>query len=136
MSFAPMILVEADPDHAAAARAAFAGTQLAERVLVVANAAVALERSRMLGCPAVFVVALGAARPGALATLAELQAADAHRRVPIVVLTGTDAVPLADLYAAGVNSIAVKPDDPDDLTTLFQMVGTYWLQLNRPPPCD
>lgn len=130
-----MVLVEPDADDAALARAAFAGTNLADRVVIVDSVVAALERIQAQGGPAVIVIALDATRPDAFAPLALLKTERRLQVLPVVVLADADATLVAAAYAAGASSFVTKPADRGDLITVLQQVGTYWLRLNRPPPC-
>lgn len=131
-----MILVEPDADHAALARAAFTGTAFADRVHVVASVAEAVEQVRARGAPAVMVVGLDATLPDALASLARLRVDAGLPLLPLVVISNADGNAATITYAAGANSFVLKPADPDDLISVLQQVGLYWLRLNRPPSCD
>jgi CheY-like chemotaxis protein len=55
--------------------------------------------------------------------------------VPVVVLTASDDPrELAQCYQLGANSCVQKPVHFDQLRTVLQGIGRYWLELNQPAP--
>jgi CheY-like chemotaxis protein len=66
--------------------------------------------------------------------LEEIKAADELKRIPVVVLTTSEAdVDVAKAYDNHANSYLVKPVDFDKFTKLMSDLGFYWLGWNRKP---
>jgi two-component system, response regulator len=66
--------------------------------------------------------------------LRQIRADARTRHVPVVVLTSsTEDRDVVESYALGVNSYIAKPVDFDQFKDAMQMIGMYWLMLNRPP---
>jgi two-component system response regulator len=64
--------------------------------------------------------------------LRHIRASEAHRHVPVVVLTSSpDPSDVARGYALGANSYLVKPMGLHELTEMVGTVQRYWLELNR-----
>ena len=69
-----------------------------------------------------------------LEVLRQIRADARTRRVPVVVLTSsTEERDVVESYALGVNSYIAKPVDFDQFRDAMQVIGMYWLMLNRPP---
>ena len=53
-------------------------------------------------------------------------------RTPVVVLTSSSLdEDIASAYAEGANSYLVKPPDPESMTRIADLVGRYWIDVNR-----
>lgn len=63
-----------------------------------------------------------------------LRAQPVLRRIPVVMLTSSDARrDRNDAYDLGANSYLVKPTATSDRQELVRLLGLYWLTLNRAP---
>lgn len=58
-----------------------------------------------------------------------------HRRIPVVMLTSSDAdVDIERSYELGANSYVTKPIKTDELFIKLQNIPDYWLGINALPP--
>jgi CheY-like chemotaxis protein len=69
-----------------------------------------------------------------LEVLREIKGDPSLRRIPVVVLTTSEAEKdMVKAYENYTNSYLVKPVDFDKFTRLMQALGFYWLKWNRRP---
>jgi len=69
-----------------------------------------------------------------LEVLARLKRDPRTRNIPVVVLTSSrEETDIVRSYQAGVNSYIVKPVNFEKFTEAVNLLGLYWLLLNRPP---
>jgi two-component system, response regulator len=70
-----------------------------------------------------------------LKVLRRIREDERTRRVPVVILTGLYARDdVAAAYRYGANSYVRKPVDFDQFAELIHQLGSYWLEVNEPPP--
>ncbi|MEE8392140.1 MAG: response regulator, partial [Anaerolineae bacterium] len=84
--------------------------------------------------PHVILLDLRLPRIDGLDVLQEIKADEELRRIPVVVLTTSEAEnDLAQAYEYHANSYLVKPVDFGKFTQLMDDLGFYWLGWNRQP---
>lgn len=85
--------------------------------------------------PSFVILDLKLPRLSGLEVLKRIRETEATRRVPVVVLTGTDEKSQIEAsYALGANSFVQKPADPAEYSEMVLQLAMYWLLLNRTTP--
>jgi two-component system, response regulator len=57
---------------------------------------------------------------------------DAHRNVPVIVMSATTKVEdVAKSYHLGANSYVQKPKEPEEYIDAVRQLATYWLSVNE-----
>lgn len=85
--------------------------------------------------PGLILLDLNMPRKDGREALAEIKAEPSLRRIPVVVMTTSDAPnDIGEGYDLGCNSYVVKPVTFDGLTRVIRMLGSYWFQLVESPP--
>ncbi len=70
-----------------------------------------------------------------LEVLRRIRADPRTRRVVVIILTSSDAVPdIGTAYDIGINSYLRKPVDFEKFSTVIEQLGLYWLLTNIGPP--
>ena len=93
-----------------------------------------LDRSRQ-HLPGVILLDLNMPRMNGYEALSELKADQALRRIPIIVLTTSNAdEDVLRSYDLGVNSFITKPGSFEELTEVARRVIDYWLETVKLPP--
>lgn len=135
-----ILLVEDNPDDEALLRMALKKNGVTNEVVAVRDGEAALAALLPPGGapgtrPALVLLDLKMPKVGGLEVLAAMRRDPRTRTVPVVVLT-TSVEPrdIETAYRAGANSYLRKPVDFAEFTATIKLVGSYWLQLNRPPP--
>ncbi|MCB9752384.1 MAG: response regulator [Myxococcales bacterium] len=80
--------------------------------------------------PGLILLDLNMPRKDGREALAEIKADNDLRRIPIVILTTSQAE--TDIYRSydlGVNSFIVKPVSFDSLVDVMQVLGRYWFEI-------
>jgi CheY-like chemotaxis protein len=95
-----------------------------------------LNRSRHQ-LPGVILLDLNMPRMSGYEALTELKADQALRRIPIIVLTTSNAdEDILRSYDLGVNSFITKPGSFGQLTEVARRVIDYWLETVKLPPLN
>ena len=141
MTYKDILLVEDNPDDVELTRLAFEEASVANRVVVAADGAEALDYLFARGphagrdpseLPSI-VLDLNLPKLDGREVLQAIRANPATRDLPVIVLT-TSAEPfdVEASYALGVNSYIQKPVDFEQFVWAVRQVGLYWLVLNHP----
>ncbi len=132
---ADVLLVEDDPAIARLVREAFSevGADAAVRVIDDGTDALSALRSE----PRPDLVLLDRDLPGTTgpAILAALDDDSAIRRIPVIVLTGSDDErDIAEAYDRGANAYVTKPEAFEGFVGLVTALDRFWLRYVRVPP--
>jgi CheY-like chemotaxis protein len=137
-----ILLVEDNPDDVELTRLALEEANVANRLVVVADGAEALDYLFARGqhtqrnpaeLPSIVLLDLNLPKVDGREVLQAIRAEPATRALPVIVLT-TSAEPfdVEASYALGVNSYIQKPVDFEQFVWAVKQVGLYWLVLNHP----
>ncbi len=130
-----ILLVEDNPDDVELTLRAFERSHIGNRIVVAADGQEALDLLAGGLVPEVVLLDLKLPRVDGLEVLQRLRAADATRRLPVVVLTSSrEERDLVRSYDLGANSFVRKPVDFAEFVDAARQLGLYWLVLNHPPP--
>ena len=122
-----ILLVEDNPGDAQLVRMAFADALPSARVSVVTDGEAALARLRDEGPPDLLLLDLNLPRLSGHEVLQEIRADAALRRLPVVVLSSSEAdADVTRSYELGANSHVAKPGDVDALFALAETLARYW----------
>jgi two-component system response regulator len=70
-----------------------------------------------------------------LRVLERIRTVERTRMVPVVILTTSrEEQDRKSAYTLGVNSYIVKPIDFNNFVETINQIGSYWMDLNEPPP--
>jgi CheY-like chemotaxis protein len=138
-----ILLVEDDPRDVELTFAALERHHLASKVAVVSNGAEALDylyrrgdfKTRTGGNPVVVLLDNKLPKVSGLELLKIVKADEYLKMIPIVALTSSRETPdLIEFYKHGVNAYVVKPVDFPDFVEVIKQLGTFWADVNQPPP--
>jgi CheY-like chemotaxis protein len=138
-----ILLVEDNPDHAELVKRNFADSLVANQVEHVEDGEAALaylhgrggyaDRARFPQ-PHLILLDLRLPRIDGLEVLKEIKNHPALHRIPVVILTTSDAErDLARAYEYHANSYVMKPVGFEEFSQLLRDLGFYWLAWNRRP---
>lgn len=138
-----ILLVEDNPDHTELIMRNLHDHRVANKIYHVPDGEAALDYLfRRAGYtdpkksprPHVILLDLRLPKVDGLEVLTEIKASDELRRIPVVVLTTSEAEgDVSTAYENHANSYLVKPVDFDKFTKLMNDLGFYWLSWNRKP---
>ena len=138
-----ILLVEDDPRDVELTFAALERHHLASKVAVVSNGAEALDylyrrgdfKTRTGGNPVVVLLDNKLPKVSGLELLKTVKADEHLKMIPVVALTSSRETPdLIEFYKHGVNAYVVKPVDFPDFVEVIKQLGTFWADVNQPPP--
>lgn len=136
-----ILLVEDNPGDVRLTREAFAQTTLETDLHVVRDGEEALaflhRRDGFEDAPRPHLVLLDLNLPkvDGLEVLRELKEDPTLRRVPVVVLTGSEArEDIAESYDRYSNAYLTKPVDPAEFVQLIEAIESFWLTAAKLPP--
>ena len=138
-----ILLVEDNLDHAKIVKRSFRNHQVANRIHHVTDGQKALDYLFRQGKyadpkksprPHVVILDLRLPKMDGLEVLKNIKESEVLRRVPVVVLTTSEAeMDIARAYDHHANSYLVKPLDFQKFTGLMKDFGFYWLAWNTKP---
>ena len=132
-----ILLVEDDPNDEKLTRLALEKSNIGNTVKVVHDGQEALDYlfDPEQKLPALVLLDLKLPKVAGLEVLRTLRADPVRKRVPVVILTSSNAESdLAQSYAFGANSFIRKPVDFERFSESVRQLGMYWLMLNEAPP--
>jgi CheY-like chemotaxis protein len=137
---AEFLLVEDNPGDVRLTREALKESKLSNNLSVVGDGVEALDFLRREGTyadaprPDVILLDLNLPRKGGREVLAEIKADSSLRRIPVVVITSSEAEQdVLASYDLHVNCYVTKPVDLDQFIKVVQSVGTFWLTIVKLP---
>ena len=138
-----ILLVEDNPAHAELVLRSFEDHRVANKIIHLSDGESALDylfrRSphtdpKTSPRPHVVLLDLRLPRMDGLEVLKEIRASDDLHRLPVVILTTSEAERnVAKAYEQHTNSYVVKPLDFEGFTALMEDLGFYWLGWNYYP---
>ena len=138
-----ILLIEDNPDHTQLILRSFQDHRVANQVRCVSDGRAALDYLFRRGDyadpeksprPHLILLDLRLPRVDGLQVLREIKINDKLRRIPVVVLTTSEAESdVARAYEFHANSYLVKPMDFEKFTQLMDELGFYWLGWNHQP---
>ncbi len=90
-----------------------------------------------LPMPGLVLLDLNLPRVGGLEVLERIRKNERTRRLPVVILSSSkETGDVTTSYDFGANSYIRKPVDFQSFTETIKQLGSYWLELNEPPPVN
>ncbi|MFC7213521.1 response regulator [Saliphagus sp. GCM10025334] len=136
-----VLLIEPDPDSVSRFIHSFETTELTTNVIVVSTGDEALEFLNGQGDytdaprPDLVILDINVSGPGGIEVLTELKDRPVLCQIPVIVLTTSDArEDIIQSYELHANACLQKPDSPDELDQLAQVIEDFWLRTVQLPP--
>ncbi|MFB6235248.1 MAG: response regulator [Halopenitus sp.] len=136
-----ILLVEDNPGDVRLTQEAFQEASLANGLAVTRDGEEALDYLFQRGeyedapVPSLILLDLNLPKVGGMDVLETIKAEPDLRRIPVVVLTGSDAEEdVVESYENYVNAYLTKPIDPDEFVDLVRSFENFWFQLVELPP--
>jgi CheY-like chemotaxis protein len=139
----PILLVEDDANDVELTLTALAQHNLANKIVVLRDGALALDylyrrgayANRTESQPIVVLLDLKMPKVNGLDVLKQMKQDETLRLVPVVMLTSSrEERDLVDSYQLGVNAYVVKPVSFNEFVSAIQGLGVFWALVNEPPP--
>jgi len=134
-----ILIAEDDPEDRMLAREALEESRLANHIKFVEDGEDLLDyllnRGRWTDPdqaprPGIILLDLNMPRKDGREALREIKAHPDLRRIPVIVLTTSNAEEdILRSYDLGVSSFIVKPVTFDSLVNIMRVLGTYWLEI-------
>jgi CheY-like chemotaxis protein len=135
-----ILLVEDNPGDVVLIREGLRGARASTRVSVATNGEAALDRLRGQGefaeapRPDLILLDLNLPRLGGREVLAAIKSDNGLRRIPVVVLTSSQAEPdVAASYDLHANCYVSKPTDLEEFLRVVRGIEQFWLGVARLP---
>ncbi|MGN8259533.1 response regulator [Pseudomonas sp. SMSB3] len=139
----PILLVEDDDRDLDLILMALEQGQLADEAVVVRDGVEALDyllrRDRFATRsdlnPSIIFLDLKIPRLSGLEVLEAIRSTSNLKMIPVVVFSGSKLdSDLAEAYKLGANAFVTKPINFKEFTSAVSALGSFWAQLNMPPP--
>lgn len=141
-----ILLADDDPDDRMLIRDALEESQSPQQLVCVENGEELLDYLHHQGSytslgeqprPYLILLDLNMPRKDGREALREIKADPQLRRIPVVILTTSQAEEdIARTYDLGASSFIVKPHDFETLVSLVQTINHYWFETVRLPPSE
>lgn len=135
-----ILMIEDNPGDVRLARENLKEAKISNRLNVVADGAEALAYLRQEGRyaeaarPDLILLDLNLPRKNGQEVLAELKSDEKLRRIPVVVLTSSEAEEdIIKAYDLHVNSYVTKPVNLDQFIRVIRSIEDFWLAIVRLP---
>lgn len=136
-----ILLVEDDADDAELEKMALQGNKVVSRISVVTDGAEALAFLRRQGkyqdaeTPDFVLLDINLSKLNGHEVLAEMKKDPELKRIPVVMLTSSDAErDIAKSYELGASSYIIKPVDMEKFASVLQAVERFWADIAALPP--
>lgn len=135
-----ILLVEDNPDDEVLTLRALRKNNIANEVFVAHDGVEALnflfnDAHDPYPLPSLVLLDLKLPKVDGLEVLRRMRSHDSTRHLPVVVLTSSrEEGDIANCYQLGASSYIVKPVDFQRFMEIIHTVGSYWLNMNEPPP--
>lgn len=136
-----VLLVDPDPENVSLFIDSFEATEVTNNVIVVSTGGEALKFLNGQGDytniprPDLVLLDLNVSGPSGLEVLTELKDRPLLRRIPMLVLSTSNArEDIIQSYELHANAYLQKPDSPDELNQLAQVIEDFWLRTVHLPP--
>ena len=137
---APILLVEDNPAHADLMRGIFIQSKIANTLSVVSDGEMAMDFLQKKDPyaasprPLLILLDLGLPKKSGLEVLAEIKADPDLKRIPVVILTSSEAE--ADIlrsYNLQANTFITKPVHLKELIEVIKGIENYWFVIAKVP---